>query len=251
MLGSASRSRRPPGSGSGIGSGSGSSPTSSLASSRRPTTWPRPSGRIERPAKRSRGSPTPIAGNMPGGSKTPRSPRPVSAGSTRRSSNSGPAPSTPERPLHSLSALICLAGRHCLRRQGVAASPPWLATFSTTPLGSDEEAPHPHGSSVSGYTIARPRRTAWAWTASTSATSTVSCGMTVAVASWRTTLSWAVGVLGTQRSGSSPGPWRPGSRAGRSRPTACGLLASHPARSRLPAQRARGGRRPRTRDDRL
>ena len=122
--------KKPPASGSGIGSGSGSSPTSSLARSRCPTTWPGPSGRIEQRAKRSRGSRTPIARNMPSGSKTPRSPRPVSVGWTRRSRCSGLAPSTPERPLRSLSALIRLAGRHCILHQAVAASPPWLATFS-------------------------------------------------------------------------------------------------------------------------
>ena len=105
-------------------SGSGSSPTSSLASSRCPTTWPRPSGRIERRAKRSRGSRTPIARNMPSGSKTPRSPRPVNAGWSRQSSCSGPAPSTPKRPLRPLRCCSAALAGHCLRHQGVAASPP-------------------------------------------------------------------------------------------------------------------------------
>jgi hypothetical protein len=76
-----------------------------------------------------------IARNMPSGSKTPRSPRPVSAGWTRRSSCSGPAPSTPERPLGSLGRCSASLERHGLRHQGVAAPPPWLATLSTTRWG--------------------------------------------------------------------------------------------------------------------
>jgi hypothetical protein len=49
----------------------------------------------------------------------------------------------------------------CLRRQGVAASLGWPTTLSTAPLGSlTKKRRTPHGSSVSGWTSARPRRSA-------------------------------------------------------------------------------------------
>jgi hypothetical protein len=109
-----------------------------------------------------------------------------------RSHAAAAAPSPTGFSERSTKALIRLLGRACIRHQEVAASPPWLATLSTTPLGSlTKKRRTPHGSSVSGCTSARPRRRASAWTASTSATSTEICGTTGAEASSRTTAVWS------------------------------------------------------------